>query len=149
MVVVPMGFSCVCSSSNNSSNDRSVLLVTQFPLPYMIFDLFAFIFRVSTTGFYLKEQYFEYYSESKRNVYVVETSAVLIMILLWLLSFPFTFGFHTPLFKKRANDADPTPEKLDYTAKQYIFVAFLITVESWRENTVKDEEGGAAAVPMT
>lgn len=176
MVVAPMGLSCVCSYNDNHSSDKSTLLVTQFPLPYIIFDLFALIFRVSTTGFYLKEQYFQYCklyvlcdytrcvdnsllcaflytdSESKRNVYVLETSAVLIIVLLWFLSFPFVVSFYTPLFRRRASDASPAPERLNYTAKQYPLITFLITVEGWKENTAKDEESSsataAAAVPM-
>ncbi|KAL7311376.1 hypothetical protein PS15m_009147 [Mucor circinelloides] len=150
IVVVPMGLSCFCECfTDNRSRDGTAILISQFPLPYMMFDLFAFIFRTCTTGFYLKQQYFSYYSESKRNAYIVETSAVLIMVLLWILSLPFAFSFHVPLFKKRANDAVPAAEKLNYKAKQYSLITFLVTIESWTESTVKDEEEGAVAVPTT
>lgn len=71
------------------------------------------------------------------------------MVLLWILSLPFAFSFHVPLFKKRAKDAVPAAEKLNYKAKQYSLITFLVTIESWTESTVKDEEEGAAAVSTT
>lgn len=81
-------------------------------------------------------------------MYVLETSAVLIMVLLWFLSFPFVASFYTPLFRKRASNASPALERLNYTAKQYPFITFLITVESWTESTANDEENNAVAAPM-
>lgn len=85
-------------------------------------------------------------SESKRSVYVLESSAALIIVLLYFLCVPFSFGFSTPLFRKRSGHT-VAQERLDYTAKQYAFISILITVEGWRENTVKDEEiGNAGAV---
>lgn len=67
------------------------------------------------------------------------------MVLLWILSFPFAFSFYTSLFKKR-NDVSST-EKLNYSAKQYSLITFLVTVEGWAEKVTDDEETGA--VQMT
>jgi hypothetical protein len=69
----------------------------------------------------------------------------MIMVLLWILSFPFAFSFYTPLFKKR-NDV-PSTEKLNYSAKQYSLITFLVTVEGWAEKVIGDEETGT--VQMT
>lgn len=80
-------------------------------------------------------------SESKQNVYLLESCAVMIMALLWILSFPFAFSFYTPLFKKR-NDV-PLTEKINFSAKQYSLITFLVTIESWTEKITTDEETGA------
>lgn len=80
-------------------------------------------------------------SESKQNVYLLESCAVMIMALLWILSFPFSFNFYIPLFKKR-NDV-PLTEKINYSAKQYSLITFLVTIEGWTEKNTTDEESDA------
>ncbi|KAI8637681.1 hypothetical protein BD408DRAFT_436758 [Parasitella parasitica] len=143
VVVAPMGLSCLCGRSKTSTSDRPNIIATQFSLTLMILELFAFFFRVGTTGFYLKADYASYYSESKQNLYVLETSAVMTMVLLGILNIPFSFSFRAKSPSKSVS-SDPVVKH----TKIYSLVLFLITVESWAsEMPAVDEEAAAIKTP--
>ncbi|KAL9538188.1 hypothetical protein MBANPS3_011132 [Mucor bainieri] len=144
MAVLP-SVSCTCSWGDDNYDGSPSWSIANLPIFRMVFALFAFIFRVATTGFYLKEQYSEYYSQPKRNVYALESGAALVIVLVYFLCIPFYFSFYAPLFKKRPDESEALADRLNYTAKQFTFMSILITVESWTENVHKDEESGDAA----